>query len=244
MGKECYWKENFDSVELEKKTDSGKTGIEGQVYDLLARDQWYTKHSRTTNLHENLHLLQHYSIKLPRNKRKLIYCCGTHGFIVDEPPITTKPVADRVPKHIASQIGRWSNYVAKRPNDPLAENLLDEWNAYLTGAIGDIEWGLVSECEWDIDSTIDFFVLVSYSLALLDKESAEYKPYITAVAMLTNKTAKAWRDAKKLIGKETRSTKLLRDFFADEKVISEMKIVYGSDSIDQLKEFYNETPQK
>jgi len=238
FGAECRWA----NIEFVKdlpviNTNVPGTPIEVAVRSLLPKKEWKYYSVRATRIHEDLHVLQHLALPrtiIPYNKVKLIYCCGTHGFVVKEPPIITKEATSNVPKEMVELLmkGRWKNYVSSRPNDPLAENLLDEWNAYLVGARGNIEWNDKSQLSWDVDSSIDFFIINSYCVVKVSKlEYEDWKKYREIYIMLCQKTLDVWVDANLA---NTRSHENLKKFWESE-VVNELIKEFGEESIVILK---------
>jgi len=232
--KECPWVKLGKSVNLEIRDSSATSDIEidKRIKSLMKKSDQIRNFSKSTNLHENLHKLQHIALPrdiIPLNKVKLIYCCGQHGFLVNEPSILTKDIV--IPISIKNKLDRVKNYVDNRPNDPLAENIVDEWNAFLTGAQGNIAWKDRSDTIWDVDSSMDFFMINSYAIIKVkDIQYSDFEQYKIIYRMLVDKTIEVWQDAREWM-KGSRSENTLKEFWNDETVCNGLYKVFDSELV-------------
>jgi hypothetical protein len=84
-----------------------------------------------TNIHETQHFMAHDYDGTTAAADKLIYYKGGKGAFYPEPALTTQGITSS----IAKQGTTYSTYIASRPTQPLGENIVDEWRAYLTEEI-------------------------------------------------------------------------------------------------------------
>lgn len=84
-----------------------------------------------TNIHETQHFMAHDYDGTTAAADKFIFYKGGKGAFYPEPQLTTSGITSS----IAKQGTTYSTYIASRPTQPLGENIVDEWRAYLTEEI-------------------------------------------------------------------------------------------------------------
>jgi hypothetical protein len=84
-----------------------------------------------TNVHETQHFMAHEHDSSTPAADKLIYYKNGKAAFYPEPKLTTQGITSS----IAKQGTTYNTYIASRPTQPLGENIVDEWRAYLTEEI-------------------------------------------------------------------------------------------------------------
>lgn len=88
-----------------------------------------------TNVHETQHFMAHEHDSATAAADKFIYFNNGKGARWPEPQLKTQSIV----AYIKHQGTTYNTYIAGRPTQPLGENIVDEWRAYLTEEIAAIQ---------------------------------------------------------------------------------------------------------
>lgn len=110
------------------------------------------------DVHEQTHFVQNWfenSWKLRSQKQRCVYCLKGRIFLVDEPPVTLKQVADAVP--VEKRLGLYKTYLIEQQSDRNDSpcSILGEWSCY------------TNQLEYDGESSEFATQYIAYAEALL-----------------------------------------------------------------------------
>lgn len=120
---------------------SCSTATYGTFYcDVMLHTQSpYLGSDTLTNVHESQHFMAHEHDSSTAAADKFIYLKNGQGAFWPEPKLLTQGIWDAI-KH---QGTTYNTYIASRPTQPLGENIVDEWRAYLTEEIVAIQMAAI-----------------------------------------------------------------------------------------------------
>lgn len=95
----------------------------------------YLSADTLTNVHETQHFMAHERDGSTAAADKFIYLRNGQGAHFPEPQLKTQDIVSS----IQHQGTTYNTYIASRPTQPIGENIVDEWRAYLTEEIAAIQ---------------------------------------------------------------------------------------------------------
>lgn len=119
-------------------TSSGCNAAQyGSFYcDVMTHTQSpYLSADTMTNVHETQHFMAHEHDSSTAAADKFIYLRNGQGAHFPEPQLKTQDIVSS----IQHQGTTYNTYIASRPTQPIGENIVDEWRAYLTEEIAAIQ---------------------------------------------------------------------------------------------------------
>lgn len=155
----------------------------------------YLSSDLLTNVHETQHFMLHENDGATPENDKFIYWREGKGAFFLEPGTVTSDVAE----YIAHQYTVYDTYIAQRPSQPLGENMVDEWCAYLTEEIVAIQIahidGQTSGVDGLVVAGVEFMYYNAAALHALTVEEPSYleeNPQALAIFAMLAEATKEW----------------------------------------------------
>jgi hypothetical protein len=101
--------------------------------------QPYLQGGALTAVHESHHFLLHENDGRTPASDKFVYHKGGKGTFFLEPNTKTAVVETYLPQSIVQNAKLYNTYIKSRPTQVIGENMVDEWQAYITESIALIE---------------------------------------------------------------------------------------------------------
>jgi len=191
------WRDHIDFYEIDPtgfSCDESRYGV--HYCDVMGHTESpYLSSDLLTNVHETQHFMLHENDGATPEADKFVYWQQGKGAFFLEPDITTSDVVE----YIAHQYLVYDTYIAERPTQPLGENIVDEWCAYLTEEIVAIQMAHIEGDTSGVDGLVvagvEFLYYNAAALhALAEKEPAYLadNPQSLAIFAMMAEETKEW----------------------------------------------------
>lgn len=191
------WMDHIDFYEIDsvgRSCDEGRYGVHYcDVMDHTINP--YLASDLLTNVHETQHFMLHENDGATPAADKFIYWRQGKGAFFLEPDITTGDVVE----FIADEYLVYDTYIAQRLSQPLGENIVDEWCAYLTEEIVAIQMahieGETSGVDGLVVAGVEFLYYNAAALHALTVKEPSYledNPQSLAIFAMMAEGTKEW----------------------------------------------------